>query len=492
MRVELKGIHKYYGSVRANDGVDLTVEPGTIHGILGENGAGKSTLMKILAGFIQATEGEIKIDGTAYRFKPPSQVSRLGIGMLYQEPLDFPSMTVLENFMLGQTAGFRYPTARYTDKLNRYAEKFRFSLRPNVPVNRLTVGERQQLEILRLLSLGIEVLILDEPTTGISSAQKGVLFEALKKLAADGKSLILVSHKMEDVETLCDRVTVLRQGKVTGEMEKPFQTASLLKMMFGTPPASPTQSRVPAGETVMALRSVSAKGGRTGLKDCRIEIREGEIVGLAGLEGSGQGVFLRVAAGLKAPLQGKVELHGQNWTGRDYHFFREAGAVFLPTDRLGEGLISGLTISEHFILLDNEQPMFVDRQASRLTSSENIKAFNIKGRPELSVEKLSGGNQQRLLLSFLPPDPALLLLENPTRGLDMESVNWVWQYLQQFCSKKTGIVFSSSELDEILMVADRVLVFFNGRVVKDVATDQIDIESLGRAIAGKSDPLLDE
>ncbi|MGD2268869.1 MAG: ATP-binding cassette domain-containing protein [Desulfobacterales bacterium] len=485
MWVELHDIHKYYGPVRANNGVDLKVAPGTIHGILGENGAGKSTLMKILAGYSHKTKGEICLDGTAVNYQNPSQASDLGIGMLYQDPLDFPQLTVLDNFMLGQTGGIADRRKSYENKLLNLTSSFNFSLHPDASVNRLTIGERQQLEILRILSLGIRILILDEPTTGISSIQKELLFKALKKLTSEGQSVILVSHKLEDVEALCDCVTVLRQGVVTGSMNAPFDTAALLGMMFGTPPAPPSRIRMMPGKPILALTHVQAAGGRTGLKDCDLVVRQGEVVGLAGLEGSGQGVLLRLASGLIRPQRGTLQLAGKEITGEHYHGFRQKGVVFLPTARLEEGLIAGLSVTEHFALQKNHTGFWVKWPQAAKRAKQGIDDFRIKGTPETPVESLSGGNQQRLLLSFLPPDPILLLLENPTRGLDMESVHWVWQHLQRYCATETSIVFSSAELDEILMVADRVLVFFNGSIIKDIRTDETDIDELGRAIAGK-------
>lgn len=485
MRIELVNISKIYGSLWANHNISLVIEPGSIHGILGENGAGKSTLMKIMAGFIKSSRGRIMVDDILFRFKTPSEIAKLGIGMLYQEPLDFPSLTVLDNYMLGQASGFSAKRKYYRLAFEKLADTINFSIDPDRILGSLTIGERQQLEIIRLLSLGIKVLILDEPTTGISEIQKEKLFNALRVLRDEGRSIVLVSHKMEDVEALCDRITVLRQGKFAGEMKRPFNTLKLLEMMFGTPPGTPSRKGARRGNIIFEMKGVSASGGRIGLSKCHVEIREGEIIGLAGLEGSGQGVFLRVAAGLQDPAKGTIAVKGRKRTTADYNLSRREGIVFLPADRLGEGLIAGLTIAEHFALQQPSRSFFIRWQAAIRRAEERINAFNIKGRPGLAVEKLSGGNQQRLLLSFLPDAPMLLLLENPTRGLDMASVNWVWHHLQYYSSNKTSIVFSSSELDEILMVASRVIVFYNGRVVRNLRTEETDIDDLGRAIAGK-------
>jgi simple sugar transport system ATP-binding protein len=485
MQIELQNIHKHYGPVKANNGVNLKVAPGSIHGILGENGAGKSTLMKILAGFSQKTSGSIIVDGKPVDYRGPSHSAQLGIGMLYQDPLDFPLLSVLDNFMLGQTDGITEQKKKFRKDFIDLAESLNFALDPDAAVKFLTIGERQQLELLRLLALGIKVLILDEPTTGISSAQKTTLFDSLKQLAANDKSIILVSHKLEDVETLCDEVTVLRQGKVTGDMGQPFDTKRLMEMMFGTPPRPPERiARIP-GNDVLEMRNVSGVGGRSGLKDCSIVIRQSQIVGLAGLEGSGQAVFLRLAGGIQQATGGSILVAGRTMDSRNHHAFQQHGVAFMPASRLEEGLIAGMSITEHFALQQNHSSFMVKWLAARSLASESIQNFRIKGTPDSMVESLSGGNQQRLLLSFLPENPKLLLLENPTRGLDVDSVIWVWQHLQGYCRRMTSIVFSSSELDEILMVADRVLVFFNGRIIKDVESAHTDVHELGMAIAGK-------
>jgi simple sugar transport system ATP-binding protein len=215
-----------------------------------------------------------------------------------------------------------------------------------------------------------------------------------------------------------------------------------------------------------------------------LTLHQGEVVGLAGLEASGQEVFLRLGAGLIPPTTGTVRLQGTSMTGRDHHGFQSAGTLFLPTSRLEEGLIPGLDITEHFALQDHRRSFWVQWDRAAKTARSRIDRFRIKGRPQTLVDALSGGNQQRLLLSFIPKEATVLLLENPTRGLDLESANWVWQHLHDLCRKGACIAFSSAELDEILMVADRVLVFFEGRIIKDVGTDETDIQALGRAVAG--------
>jgi simple sugar transport system ATP-binding protein len=486
MRITLRDIRKQYGKVNANDGIDLEISEGSIHGILGENGAGKSTLMKVLAGYTVKTSGTILLNGRPVEYDHPSQATRLGIGMLYQDPLDFPPLTVLENFMMGLDHGLISREEAYRGRLNEMAGHFGFHLDPAAPAERLTVGERQQLELIRLLALGVEVLILDEPTTGISSLQKQALFSALRKLAGEGKTILLVSHKLDDVEALCNRITVLRRGKVEGEMGLPFESKRLLGWMFGNelPPPPCFERRTEEGVMTLDMEGVSASGGRAGLSPCHVAVRQGEVVGLAGLEGSGQGLFLRLAAGLERPETGKIRVAEKDMTGKDHHAYRARRVTFLPAGRLEEGLMPGLTIMEHYAL-HQEGAMMIHWPNAQRRAEQGIERFRIRGSPLSVAESLSGGNQQRLLLALLPANPSLLLLEHPTRGLDMDSVQWVWEKLMAYADEGTSIVFSSADLDEIFQMADRVLVFFNGVVVKDVRTCDTTMEELAKAIAGK-------
>jgi simple sugar transport system ATP-binding protein len=484
MRLELCGVSKHFGSLKANDGIDLVVGEGEIHGVLGENGAGKSTLMKILSGFIQRTSGSILLDGRPVAFASPADAVHAGIGMLYQDPLDFQQLSVIANFMLGQPGAIRLDRQGRAIHLQSLCRAFNFHLRPEASVQSLTVGERQQLELLRLLALGVGVLVLDEPTTGISTEQKAILFESLKRLSAEGKSVVLVSHKLEDVEALCDRLTVLRQGRKVATVDRPFDRSNLLDMMFGSVPAGLRPAVRKTGLPMLCFDNVSCSGGRSGLSRCSVAIHEGEVIGLAGLEGSGQELFLRLSAGLKRPDSGRVVLGGSDMSGRTHRDFAEKKVAYLPAARLEEALIPGLTIAEHAALRQNGPTFALNQRAADDSARTGIERFRIKGSPGTLVEALSGGNQQRLLLSQLIDSPRLLLLENPTRGLDVESALWVWQHLVSYAQGGAAVVFSSAELDEIVSVSGRVLVFFNGRIVADVPSAAIDPNLLGNAIAG--------
>ena len=372
MRVQLTDIHKRFGAVHANAGISLDVPGGTIQGILGENGAGKSTLMKILSGFIHPDGGEILLDDTRVVIRSPADAINHGIGMLHQDPLDFPPMKALDNFMLGSGGGL-FPDQRGAARdFNRPAKEFGFLLDPETYVDTLTVGERQQMEILRLLWLGARVLILDEPTTGISLPQKEKLFATLRTLAASGKTVLFVSHKLEDVESLCGRISVLRRGELVGTEQPPYATNRLVELMFCKEVAYLERSNSNPGSVALSLSGVSLKDVRVDLRNVCFEIREGEVVGLAGMEGSGQAAFLAACAGLAKPAGGAVTVGEKNLADQSHHAFRKQGVAFLPAARLERGLVPGLTIAEHFILSEGMRGFLIDwKKAIEITSRES-------------------------------------------------------------------------------------------------------------------------
>lgn len=485
MKVELRNIHKHFGPVRANDGITLTIEPGTIHGILGENGAGKSTLMKVLTGFIFADQGEILLDGRPVILTSPAEAVRLGVGMLHQDPLDFLALRVLDNLLVGSSPNILPDRAGARRALQDLCAQFDFNLDPDAGIASLSMGQRQQLEIVRLLWLGVRVLILDEPTTAISAQQKAKLFAALHKLAAQGKTVIFVSHKLEEVAALCTQVTVMARGKVTGEALMPCPTERLVQMMFGQAITVKKRAALPLGQPVVELSRLSVSDWRLEVKDLSLTLRAGQVIGLAGLEGSGQRLLLQALAGLLRPLRGHIRIGGQEMTHRAYRHFLQAGVAFVPANRLDEGLVAGLTVTEHVALAQRRQPFLVNWAQAGQTAAARITQFNIKGRPTTPVEALSGGNQQRTLLGLLPPHLRLLLMEQPTRGLDMESIEMIWGLLQERTRAGLAIVFASADLDELLDRSDHLLVFFGGRVAGPLDSRQTSVEQLGELIGGK-------
>ncbi len=487
MKVELRNIHKRFGNLHANDGVTLCVEPGTIHGLLGENGAGKSTLMKILNGFIAADSGDILLDGKPMIMTSPAQAVARGVGMLYQDPLDFAALTVLDNFVLGCPGGLVPDRRRARRELCDLSSQFDFTLDPDAHVTDLSIGERQQLEITRLLWLGARSLVLDEPTTAISAQQRDKLFVVLRKLAQEGMSVIFVSHKLEEVEALCDEVTVLNRGRVTGHAQKPYATDKLVQMMFGqdVPRIKRQAQPAQAGGPLLRLDRLTVSDWRLEIENLSLDVMPGEVIGLAGLEGSGQLLLLQACSGLRAPSSGHVHLGNRDMTGQSYHRFQDAAVAYMPAGRLEEGLIAGMTLTEHVALAEYEGGFFVDWPAAAGSAGKSVERYHIKGRPASRVEELSGGNQQRTLLALLPPQLRLLLMEHPTRGLDVESAEYIWGLLLERTQQGTAIIFLSSDLEELLDRSDRILVFFGGKVSAPLDARQVNVEQLGELIGGR-------
>lgn len=484
MDIELKHVHKRFGQVRANDDISVTFRSGRIVGILGENGAGKSTLMKILSGFQSMDSGEICINSNHTDYRGPQAAIANGIGMLQQDPLDVPAFTVIENFLYGQRGAFLMGRHKARQRLTQLCTRFGFDLDPDTPITQLSIGQRQQLEIIRLLALGVKTLILDEPTTGISAEQKSVLFNTLRELARqDDMSVLLVSHKLEDVIALCHEVVVLRAGKLVGDLQMPATTAQLVTLMFGQELG--TQAREPAvlGAPRVKLERVTLRDKRVTVDDFSLNIRAGEVIGLAGLEGSGQELVIRCCAGLVKPSRGHVFIDQQDMTGKPYRYYLHCEVAFGAAGRLEEGLVAGLTLTEHIALTENNGQMLHWGRARERTDTQ-LKHYNVRGRSESRVEELSGGNQQRLLMALLPKQPVLLALEQPTRGLDVDSARWIWQQLLARRAAGTAILFTSPDLDELVAYSDRILVFYAGSTVEIPDANRTTIDELGRLIGG--------
>jgi simple sugar transport system ATP-binding protein len=485
LKITFQKIDKHFGKVHANNNICLTIPSGMIMGILGENGAGKSTLMKILTGYYQADSGEILFDDEVVRISSPEDAVRLGVGMLHQDPLDFPPMKVIDNFLVGSKAGIFPNKAKVSKEITRLSTEFDFQINPDTYIETMTVGERQQLEILRLLWMGVKVLILDEPTTGISANQKEKLFATLVKLSEHGLTVIFVSHKLEEVEQLCGKVAVFRQGQVVGEVAPPYSTPQFVFMMFGKSVEVGEKETFCTSDPLIKLDKIGLEDYRLRLRDITLNINNGEVIGLAGMEGSGQRLFLRMLAGLIRPVSGSIVIDGTNFTGKTYPAFQKSGVAYLPASRLEEGLISGMTLTEHFVLSEVHNELFVDQKSAMELTQERINGFYIKGTPSSQIEQLSGGNQQRALLALLRKQLRLILMEHPTRGLDIESAIWIWSKMKERCKDCTSIVFTSSDLDEIIQYSDRILVFFGGSVSKPIEANKTSVEELGQLIGGK-------
>lgn len=488
MHIAVENLTKRFGPVCANDRLTVSFAAGQIHGVLGENGAGKSTLMKLLSGYIQPDEGRIVFNDMPRRLRGPGDALAAGVGMVQQEPLDIPAFTVLENLLCAAPPGvFRSRRAAQTALLE-LAERLGFLVDPAARLDQLTIGQRQQVEIMRLLLCGAQVLILDEPTTGITAAQARALFAALRQIAAEGRTVLFVSHKLEEVAELCHTVTVLRNGQVVppGQLPMPQPQEYLLALMFGDSGAAPPIYRpLPAIDAppVWELRNVTVRSGALHLVDLNHRFAAGRIIGLAGLDGSGQQVLLRLLAGQQAPDRGQVLVNGRDLTGAGAIAFRQAGVEYLPADRLHDGMIGALSLADHFALLQHDG-LLVDRRRAEELARQAIADYQIKATPVTPIASLSGGNQQRAMLALIPPTVRGILAEQPTRGLDVASARAIWSRLQARRDDGCCIIFSSPDLDEIMEYSDEVIVCFAGRIGPPIPRALLSAGRLAELIGG--------
>ncbi len=384
--------------------------------------------------------------------------------------------------MFGQPPTLTRRAARA--RLAALCAQFGFDLDPDLPASRMSIGQRQQLEIVRLLALGVRALILDEPTTGISAQQKERLFAALRRLAhEEGMSVLLVSHKLEDVIALCDEVIVLRAGRLVGSAVMPATTAELVRLMFEQELTPPLREDSVMDGVVFALNALTVHARRVRVEDFSLSVRAGEVIAFAGLDGSGQELIMRACVGLVRTDRGQILLGQQVMTHRPYRDFTRAGVVFSAAGRLEEGLIAGLTLTEHMALADGRGG-WIDWPRARARTEAGIRAYHVRGRPEDRIEMLSGGNQQRWLMALLPAQPQVMILEQPTRGLDVDSSRWVWQQLLERRTHGTAIIFSSADLDELIAYSDRLVVFFAGRFHLLPDMRGVTVEQIGHLIGG--------
>ena len=480
--IVLSDIHKHYGRVRANDGISLTLEPGRIYALVGENGAGKSTLMRILAGHTRPTSGSIEIGGRPLTHLTPALAREHGVGMLYQDPLDFPAMPVWENFQLGAP---RRSKREVVDVIGELSYRLDACFLPDEPVSSLTVGERQLLELLRLLDLGATTLILDEPTTGITPEQKRDLFNLLMQLAREeNHTVVLVTHKLSEALEMADAIFVMRQGKLVSTLTPPYDEGELVDRMFGAAARGEVAPLPRVDETArprLALKNALFAGPKYSMGPLDFSARPGECIGLAGLDGSGQELFLRGLCGLDRMPSGRLALDGREYAANDFKTLRRAGVQFVPADRLQLALFPALNLMEHITLA------FPDRKQDRqkFYDEQCVDRFSLRAHPDTRASELSGGNQQRLLLSLIPDDASLLLMEHPTRGLDAGSARQVWNHLKERCARGATLLYFSPDLEEVLEHSHRVVVFYDRALAAVVDRPQATMETVGALMAGK-------
>lgn len=473
LAVQLSEVWKTFPGVVANAGVELSVRPRTIHALLGENGAGKSTLMNILAGVYRPDRGELKLHGRAHQFRNPADALSAGIGMVHQEFRLIPSFSVAENVVLGSAPSV-IKTRQIETEVAAMADKFGLRVDPAQPLWQLSMGERQKVEILKVLWRDAQVLILDEPTTVLTPGEVDELGEILRRMADDGRCIIFISHKLHEVSEICDEATVLRQGKTVASSLDMATTASteLARLMVG---ASPTTLDRPAAATVgvplLELKELSARGDRgiDAFFDISFQIHSGEIVGIAGVAGNGQRELADVIAGLRPPTRGSVIMNDADMTTASPRQRFLSGLGYIPEDRLGVGLAPRLSITDNAILRVYRQqrrgPFIVAAKAlsycKDIVERFRVRASDLDG----PIAALSGGNLQRLLVGReLDSQPSVVVAAQPTRGLDVQGVKAIQDLLLERRNAGAAVLMISEDLDELLALTDRLLVMEGGTI----------------------------
>ncbi len=500
MRLELVGISKRFPGVVANDRVSLTVEPGEIHGLLGENGAGKTTLMNILYGLYRADEGDVRIDGEPVRFTSPRDAIAAGLGMVHQHFMLIPVFTVTENIMLGVEprgrAGFldRAAARRRVEELSR---RYGLEVPPDALVEELPVGVQQRVEILKALYREARVLILDEPTAVLTPQETEELFAVMRSLKEAGRSVIFITHKLKEVLAVADRITVLRRGRVVGTTT-PGETSEedLAAMMVGrTVELAVEKAPASPGEVVLAVRDlvVLDDRGHPAVDGVSLDVHAGEIVCLAGVQGNGQTELVEALTGLRPAASGSARILGHDVTRASPRAVLRAGVGHVPEDRVKDGLILDFTIADNLVLNTFDEPPFArfllrDEDAVRRAAEERARAFDIRTPSVLlTVATLSGGNQQKVIVAREFSRPIrLLIASQPTRGLDVGSVEYIHRRLVQERDEGVGVLLVSPELDEVLALADRVAVMYRGRIVEVLPAERATRDRVGLLMAGVS------
>ena len=490
--MELRAITKRFGDLVANDRVDLDVRRGEVHALLGENGAGKTTLMRILYGLTQSDAGEIRIDGEPVPIHSPKDAIRAGIGMVTQHFSLVRPMTVAENIVLGRTSGLRLDLDAARRVVADSAERFGISVEPSAIVADLSVGEQQRVEILKALVRDCRVLILDEPTAVLVPQEVDALFGTLRRLVADGLAVVFISHKLREVRAISDRVSVLRRGSLVGTTSGAEDERELARMMVGRPTfgVRRMEAAPASGTPVLTLRAVCADGrqGLAALTDVSFDVRPGEIVGIAGVSGNGQTELVEVLSGMRRPTGGSVLVNGRNLAGAGPADVMAAGIGRIPEDRHAS-LIPDLSVAYNLVmerLDDFRKGGRLDEARIREHAAELIERFAIRAHPDDRVATLSGGNIQKVLLArVLSRNPKVLVVSQPTRGLDVGATEYVRSELLARRDAGAGILLVSEDLDELLAIADRLLVMYEGRLVGAMAVTDADPERLGMLMAGR-------
>ncbi|GGB38280.1 ABC transporter [Flexivirga endophytica] len=497
MKLELRGITKMFGSFTANDHIDLVVEPGQIHALLGENGAGKSTLMNVLYGLYEPTEGEIVVDGEAQKFNGPGDAMRAGIGMVHQHFMLVPVLSVAENVMLGdeytRSAGM-LDQKKARDVVSRLSKDYHLEVNPDVLVEDLPVGIQQRVEILKALARHAKVLILDEPTAVLTPQETDHLMDVMRSLKADGTSIVFISHKLREVRAIADTITVIRRGKVVGQAEPTASPAELAAMMVGRPVQLKVDKEpADAGEVVLGIDglSVTAPTGQVLVDDVSLDVRGGEIYAIAGVQGNGQSELTEAIVGLIEPSAGRITLEGADVTDETTDKILGRGVGYVPEDRMHDGLVGGFSIAENLVLDTYDEAPFgnaisLNLSAISRNASERIDEFDVRTQSaESAASTLSGGNQQKVVLAREMSRPLrLLVVSQPTRGVDVGSQEFVHKRIVEERDRGTAVLLVSTELDEVIALADRVGVMYGGKIIGELPPTAT-AEEFGLLMAGQ-------
>jgi general nucleoside transport system ATP-binding protein len=494
--LELRNITKRFGAVLANDHINILVRPGTIHAIVGENGAGKSTAMRIAYGFYTADEGEIVVDGEVRRIETPHDAIALGIGMVHQHFMLVEPMTVAENIVLGAEPGAvtSLDLRGAATQIRALSAEFKLAIDPDATIESLSVGQQQRVELLKALYRQARLLILDEPTAVLTPQEVEEFFTILRRMREQGKTVIIITHKLAEVLAISDDVTVMRDGRVVGEVKTAeTNAAELARLMVGRdvllriekPDASPAAS-------VLNVRELSLKTseGAERLAGVSFEVRAGEIVGIAGVEGNGQTELIEALAGLIVPphLSGTVEFEGRDITATSARRRKEMGIAHIPEDRHRRGLLLDFDLAENSILgVHYRRPavsfldIWLDESAIRKHTEHLIKDFDVRpANPDLPARALSGGNQQKLIIGReFDLKPKLLLVSQPTRGVDIGAIEFIHRKLVALRDAGCAVLLVSAELEEVTALADRLLVIHSGRIAGEVDPKTTSPEEIG-------------
>ncbi len=493
--LEMKGISKVFGSVKANDNVNLTLYPGDILGLLGENGAGKTTLMNVLFGVYTPDAGVIRINGKQVRIRSSADALNHGIGMVHQHFHLVPCHTVIENLMVGQKGrNGRLDRKTVLDAMAKIRDRFGLALDPDVLVGDLTIGEQQRLEILKALVRGAKVLILDEPTSTLTPQETEGLFDALRAMSADGMGVIFISHKLHEIQAITNKVVILRRGEVTATLDDTGNVSrhQLAELMCGHEIVPPVKEPVTPGAPLLVFQNVSTGGvARSRLKDVSFEARAGEILGIAGVSGNGQRELAEIISGMLLPESGSVEINGRVVKTTSPRYVQDLGVARIPEDRMEIGLITALPLKDNMVLPRIHDSRFSRRGILKPRAiydfvRRQVEIFDIRTPgPDVRTGTLSGGNLQKALLAReLAWDPAVLLADQPTRGLDVSAAQFVHQKFLELRKKGRAVILISEDLEELFTLSDRIAVMFEGRINGIMPISEATVQKIGLLMAG--------